>query len=331
MKQLFSFLIAIAASTYASAQMHGAMTFAGKADFFVTAGSSKMGETTIESDTIIYDGASNSFTLPRMTYGAMVIPSFTIVGATQTSAGYAGVTWGDTSFSCVTSEGKLITGTSLSGTFTHNDGIYELKLSITFNYGSMPMPITYNITAYYVKPTTKMVKVAVAGAEYTNESVTYDARLYREDERTMLDIAIQDYSLTGTVMGDIMLGAYTIRGVVYDESKKAYYRDYSQDGLSFHFVTSGGIDSDYTFSKNGNILVKMNGTNIDYAENNFQPGNMPFPICSKFGVDTSTGISCVETEADADAEGKMYNLNGTSVNGSYRGIVVKNGKKYVNK
>lgn len=331
MKRLSSFLIAIAASTYASAQMHGAMTFAGKADFFVTAGSSKTGETTIESDTIIYDGASNSFTLPQMAYGTMLIPSFTIVGATQTSAGYAGVTWGDTSFSCATSDGKTITGTSLSGTFTHNGGIYELTFGITFNYGSMPMPITYNITAYYVKPTTKMVKVAVAGAEYENESVTYDARLYREDERTMLDIAIHDYSLTGTVMGDITLGAYTIRGLVYDESRKAYCRDYSQDGLSFHFTTSGGIDNDYTFSKKGNILVKMSGADIAYAENDYQPGSMPFPICSKFGADTSTGISCVETEVDADAEGKAYSLSGTSVRSNYRGIVVRNGKKYLNK
>lgn len=50
------------------------MNFAGKAAFYVTSGNgAKMGETAIESDTLVYDGAANSFTLPLITYGDMVI------------------------------------------------------------------------------------------------------------------------------------------------------------------------------------------------------------------------------------------------------------------
>ena len=331
MKKLFTLTMLLAATHAANAQTHGAMTFAGKAEFYVTSNDAKMGETAIETDTLVYDGASSSFILPQMTYGNMTIPSFTIEGATQTSAGYAGVTWEDTSFSSTTSEGKTITGSALNGSFTHDGGIYRLKLSVTFNYGTMPMPITYNIDAFYVKPTTKAVKVTVAGAEYVNDAVTYDARLYLEDEQTKLDIAIHGFTLENTAMGDLSLGAYTVKGLVYDEEREAYFRDYTQDGLSFHFTTSGGVDSDYTFTKTGNILVKMDGTNIKYAENNFQPGNMPFPISSTFGEEASTGISTVKPSANQDAEGATYTIGGLRTGSRQRGILVRNGRKYLNR
>ncbi|MGN1255877.1 MAG: hypothetical protein ACI4UA_01800 [Bacteroidaceae bacterium] len=329
MKHIITLLLFIAVTTCARAQMHGAMTFAGEARFYVTAGNSTMGETDIPSDTLLYDGTGNTFTLPPMTYGNMIIPSFTISGATQTSAGYSGVTWEDTSFTSTTPQGKTITGSSLRGSFTHDEGIYNLRLDITFLYGSMPMPITYSINAYYVKSTTKPLAVKVAGAEYQNESVTYDARLYRAEGETLLDIAIHEYCLQGTVMGDLTLGAYTIRGLAYNEAQGGYWRDYSEDGLSFRFTTSGGIAQDYTFTRLGNILVKMSGTSIDFAENNFQPGSMPFPICSLLGTDPSTDIGLPQEETSARTESPAYDLNGVRVCQDYRGIIIRNGKKYL--
>lgn len=47
----------------------------------------------------------------------------------------------------------------------------------------------------------------------------------------------------------------------------------------------------------------------------------------KYEVGTSTGISSIE--ATSAQNGKTYNLAGQKVSGSYKGLVIKNGKKYV--
>lgn len=47
----------------------------------------------------------------------------------------------------------------------------------------------------------------------------------------------------------------------------------------------------------------------------------------KYEVGTSTGISSIE--ATSVQNGKTYNLAGQQVSGSYKGLVIKNGKKYV--
>lgn len=48
----------------------------------------------------------------------------------------------------------------------------------------------------------------------------------------------------------------------------------------------------------------------------------------KFTKETSTGISNVNSTSSAKS-GKTYNLAGQEVSGSYKGLVIKNGKKYV--
>lgn len=47
----------------------------------------------------------------------------------------------------------------------------------------------------------------------------------------------------------------------------------------------------------------------------------------KYEVGTSTGISSIE--ATSAQNGKTYNLAGQQASGSYKGLVIKNGKKYV--
>ena len=44
----------------------------------------------------------------------------------------------------------------------------------------------------------------------------------------------------------------------------------------------------------------------------------------------TTGIDHVKT-ADQAGDGKAYDLSGRRVNESYKGIVIKNGKKYIQK
>ena len=50
----------------------------------------------------------------------------------------------------------------------------------------------------------------------------------------------------------------------------------------------------------------------------------------KFRFDDATGIESL-TPALSEGEGAIYNLNGVRVDGSYRGIVIRNGKKMFNK
>lgn len=323
MKKLITLIAVLMATISAVANPNSKMTFAGKANFYVVQGGTEMGSTVVESDTIIYSG--NDFTLPSMKYGEMVIPSFTIAG-TANSGSYAGVTWEDQTWSATAIAGdgseKTITGSSLVGSFTHTDGVYNLKLSITFNYGNMPMPITYSIDSYYVKQATDKVSVMVGDkfGPYTNDQVLYDSRIYVEDDVKKLDVTMHQYSLAGTVMGEITLGKYCVKGLVYDNERGGYYRDYANDGITFHFKSSQGMDGDYAFSK-GTLLVKMNGTSIAYAENTFQPGAMPFPIIAAFGDESSTGIAGAITEENSRPKTLKYFKNGQL-------IIERDGKKY---
>lgn len=77
-------------------------------------------------------------------------------------------------------------------------------------------------------------------------------------------------------MGNLTLGTYTVKGLTYDEEKGGFYRDYKNDGLSFHFTAEQNgnktMDGDYEFNaqKDNNILVKYNGSKITDIVNTFQ-------------------------------------------------------------
>lgn len=240
MKKIFTLIVAfIAITQMLNAQAsHGAMTFVGKSNYYVTMMGSITGETTVAADTIVYMGAD--FTLPSMKYNDMVIPSFSIQGTTFTG-GYAGVIWEDQTFTSTTTDAsdqeKTITGSSLRGTFTHTAGIYKLQLEITFTYGNMPFPITYSIEGYYVKDYSGTNKVTVGGqyGPYSAQ-VTHKLRTYVEDGETKADVEIPGYTLPQTIMGNLTLGSYTITGLTYDESKGGYYKDYATDGLTIHIT-----------------------------------------------------------------------------------------------
>lgn len=207
----------------------------------------------------------------------------------------------------------------------------SLSLKVVFQYGAMPSSITYNINAYYVKAVTSAITVNVGGAfNYANESVSYNVRKYMDGNVQKVDVEIPTYTLANTVMGNLTLGTYTVKGLVYDEEKGGFYRDYRNDGLSFHFMAENGgkktMDGIYSFNeaKDNNILVKYNGSQVADIVNTFQMGSMPFAIVSKFNTQ-STGIASVNSNRKND--GKMYNLQGQVVDESYKGIVIINGKK----
>ena len=105
--------------------------------------------------------------------------------------------------------------------------------------------------------------------------------------------------------------------------------------VSYNLPNDKGVDSQ-TFNQNDkgeNILAaKSNGVvKINVAE-----GGTYYVLAAgtrlgfygfKYEVGTSTGISSVKAEAAHN--GKTYNLAGQQVSDSYKGLVIKNGKKYV--
>lgn len=338
MKRIFTLLFAVLTATTIMAQMHGPMKFVGASNMKVSTMSNDN-----PSDTILFamNGMeSGNITLPAMK-GMKTIPSFTISGAKFTLGENHIVTFADQTFSAkVTVDGaeKNITGSSLSGTYNMADN--SLSLTVVFQYGKMPMSMTYSVKGYYVKAVSNPITVTVGGQfTYNNDNVTYELRRYKDGETDKLDVAVPSYTLANTVMGDLTLGSYTVKGLVYDEAQGGYYRDYKNDGLKFHFTAVQGgkttMDKDYEFAaeKPNNILVKYEGNDVSSIVNTFQVGTMPFGIVSVFsGATTSINdITTTPHQHITTTPAAQYNLAGQRVDNNYKGIVIVNGKKYLRK
>ncbi len=332
MKRILTLVFAVLTATGMMAQMHGAMNFVGASTMTVLT-------TTIDnqSDTVKFamnDMTSGNITLPAMK-GMSTIPSFTIENAKFSMGDNHVVTFADQTFSTtVTVNGaeKQISGSSLSGEYNMADN--SLTLKAVFKYGSMPMELTYNIKSYYVKAVSNSISVSVGGIyTYTNDNVTYNVRKYIDGDVEKVDVEVPEYSLENTLMGNLTLGSYVVKGLTYDEELGGYYRDYKGDGLSFHFTAESNgnktMDGDYKFNaeKNNNILVTYNGNQVSSIVNTFQMGAMPFSIVSTFG-NAINAIQNVKVEKTSSNE-VIYNLNGQRVSGSHKGIVIINGKKYL--
>lgn len=339
MKRIFTLLFAVLTATTIMAQMHGPMKFVGASNMTVSTMSNDN-----PSDTILFamNGMeSGNITLPAMKGMQQTIPSFTISGAKFTLGENHVVTFADQTFSTkvkVDGAEKNITGSSLSGTYNMADN--SLMLTVVFQYGKMPFPMTYTVKGYYVKAVSNPIVVTVGGQfTYNNDNVTYELRRYKDGETDKLDVTVPSYTLANTIMGNLTLGSYTVKGLVYDEAQGGYYRDYKNDGLKFHFTAVQGgkttMDKDYEFAaeKPNNILVKYEGNDVSSIVNTFQVGTMPFGIVSVFSGAT-TSINGVTTTPSHDfntTPSQQYNLAGQRVDNNYKGIVIVNGKKYLRK
>lgn len=334
MKKIFTLLFAAFTAASMSAQQHTPKSFVGASNAKVLTM-----DVNNESDTIQFkmnDLTSGDITLPEMK-GMSAIPSFTIKGATFTMGANHVVEFPSQEFSATVSvdgNEKTIKGSSLSATYNMANNSFDL--SATFTYGSMPFPVTYTVKGYYVKPVTDAISVCVGGAyTYTNSSVTYNVRKYKDGNVDKVDVTVPAYTLDNTLIGNLSLGAYTVKGLVYDREQGGFYRDYKDDGLTFHFSAEKDgnttINGDYVFNskKDNNILVKYDGTKVTSIINKFQMGAMPFDIVSTFNVNT-TAINTVKTDKKP-MDGKAYNIAGQRVSDDYKGIVIINGKKYLRK
>lgn len=144
---------------------------------------------------------------------------------------------------------------------------------MTFGTEEISVEGTYNGT----------IEVTVGGQfTYAAEN---DAVTVTRNADGSLKVALSGYSLTGTMMGDLTIGSLTIDNIAYDEAKQAYYRNYSQDGLTRHFTAAQNgqatMDNDYPLGETSEITLKFDGDNVQ-IQNDFKLGAMPFPLAAKY-------------------------------------------------
>lgn len=144
-----------------------------------------------------------------------------------------------------------------------------------------------------IKEMTFKVKAedSVAGYYYGTNTVvvggqfTYNVALgntITENADGTINLAIPEYQIPATVMGDLTLGAVEIKNIAFDKDQNAYYRMYSGDGLTQHFKAEkdGNVtmDKDYNFTEGSYVKITVNENKSITVENSFKLGAMPFPI-----------------------------------------------------
>lgn len=95
-----------------------------------------------------------------------------------------------------------------------------------------------------------------------------------------INVTLPEEKFSQTAIGDLVVGSFTVSNIAWDESAQAFVRNYSKDGIKFHFKSST-MDNDYTLDKdNCKMTVKSNADGTVTVLNTYQMGRMPFPIYS---------------------------------------------------
>lgn len=157
-----------------------------------------------------------------------------------------------------------------------------------------------------IKNTPETAYTVAKALELINAGEGLDAKVYVKGQITN----IQDVDT-----GDFGNATYTISDDATAANKLTVFRGYFYDNK--HFTSNDQI-------KVGNVVV-VYGKLVNYKNNTPQVTNSS--IYSLNGVVSGVDNITVDENVDAPA----YNVAGQRVNDAYKGIVVKNGKKYLNK
>ena len=204
-------------------------------------------------------------------------------------------TWGIGYFDITLAKGQ-INGTGTVTMDNHRGSLtpYEATMSGPMTKISISLPSVMGGTTikwnYGAAPENQKTSGTWKGTNNVNVGGVYDysAENVRQSVTANADgsvsLTVPQYSLAGTVMGDITLGSYTIADIPWNEEKGGFYKEYADGELSVHFkaVKDGTttLDNDYLFNNKSTttyILIKRTDAGVT-VENNFSLGNMPFPI-----------------------------------------------------
>lgn len=128
------------------------------------------------------------------------------------------------------------------------------------------------------------ITTVVVGGTFSYDSGTTDYDITEEADGT-LTVKVPSFVLTGTVMGDLTLGEYTLSGLKLNEATGAYELTYGGNGQTVHFKAEQNgtttMENDYEFKEGCKATVEQTETGIT-LKNDFQIGNMPFPLALTF-------------------------------------------------
>lgn len=289
-------MVCISALSMKAADLPNSFTFIGSSDFYLPV-MKDASLTKVAKDTLKFTLSTASITLPDMTYPAMksTVKSFTISGLTLTpnsdgtysctSTGYTSTTTG------TDGKEKTITGTSLNATYNMTTG--TLTLSTTFTYGSMPMALTYEATAYYTP-----------GNKWNLAGQGTSANPYRLFTAADFTSMATNYSSTndGTgeyfqLMNDVNFGGSTTSAVQLPAIAK-------NADLKITAV-SGGFNG--TFDGNGHSISGIYHTNNANDANGKY--NALFSILGKNGVVKNLTMTADNTISSYNYVGSIVSLN----------------------
>ena len=110
--------------------------------------------------------------------------------------------------------------------------------------------------------------------------------LISEGENESLSVTFPEYSLSGTLMGDITMGTLTLKNLKYDSSKGGFYLNYGETGISQYFKAERNgtvtMDSEYPLNDPSDILLTKGEDGQITVVNSFRIGAMPMPITATF-------------------------------------------------
>lgn len=117
------------------------------------------------------------------------------------------------------------------------------------------------------------------------DPVVITCKVTKKDDGT-LDVEMPEYQLNGSSIGDLTIGAVTIKNIAYNTNRNAYYRVFGKDNLTMHFKAEGGhanMDDDYPFKEDSDIEVQLADNGVIIVLN-YSFGRMPMRIISRFEV-----------------------------------------------
>ena len=203
-------------------------------------------------------------------------------------------------------------------------------ISIIIALMAATVMVAQNSTTEYQGGQSVIVGGMFGPYEHSNSKCTIT-----HNENGTISLTISKYELSATVIGDLYVSDVTIQNIPYDEHTGTYSKDYTADNISVHIKAVSGdkttMDADYVITKLGNVSVTISNENTVNIVNNFQPGNMPFPIAATFsGQATTTGINPSVIINDKH-QSRAFTISGMRANSATRGIIIRNGKKYIAK
>ena len=131
-------------------------------------------------------------------------------------------------------------------------------------------------------------------------------------------------SLTVGVQLNATKGFHILDATFAEVTPASYNLPSAKDGASQTFVPNAKGENTVAAKSNGVVTINVAEGGTYYV---LAAGTKLGFYGFKYEVGSSTGISSVKAEAAHN--GKTYNLAGQQVSDSYKGLVIKNGKKYV--